>query len=263
MSKKEFLEILKDYLSKHFSDNEVNDILRDYEEYFVDGEIEGKSDIEIISSLGSPKSIVRDLVGEMRESKQAEANKKFDKIHDGYNKAKIKAKEQFAKGKDFVNEKLTPSLSGEENGFSTKVIKLLLTILSFVLFIPAAIYILSMLSAGIVIIAGNIILIAIVGTSGPLFKLDSSIGFLLLSVSIAALGFDIIICQIYMYILKLGKRLFKKYMNWLKTRNIYINAKERKESKEEIINEDISNSIEEGTILFEEDYEKRGDSIDE
>lgn len=263
MNKREFLEILKDYLSKHFSENEVNDILRDYEEYFVDGEIEGKSDIEIISSLGSPKSIVRDLVGEMKESKQAENNKKFDKVHDSYNKIKIKAKEQFSKSKDFVNEKLTPSLSGEENGFSTKVIKLLLTILSFVLFIPAAIYVTSMISAGILIIAGNIALLAVIGTSGPLFKLDDSIGFLLVFASIAALGFDIIICQIYIYILKLGKRLFKKYINWLKTRNIYINAKERKESREEIIDEDIQNNIEEGSVLFEDDYEKRGDSIDE
>ena len=43
LNKREFLEILKDYLSNHFSDDEVNDILRDYEEYFIDGEIAQKS----------------------------------------------------------------------------------------------------------------------------------------------------------------------------------------------------------------------------
>ena len=37
--------------------DEITDILRDYEEYFVDGIIEGKSEIEIIESLGSPKEI--------------------------------------------------------------------------------------------------------------------------------------------------------------------------------------------------------------
>ena len=37
LNKSEFLEILKDYLGKDFSEYEVNDILRDYEEYFVDG----------------------------------------------------------------------------------------------------------------------------------------------------------------------------------------------------------------------------------
>ena len=55
MKKEDFLEILKDYLKKGFSEDEVTDILRDYEEYFVDGIIEGKSEIDIIQSLGSPK----------------------------------------------------------------------------------------------------------------------------------------------------------------------------------------------------------------
>ena len=57
MKKEDFLEILRDYLKKGFSEDEVMDILRDYEEYFVDGIIEGKSEIEIIQSLGSPKEI--------------------------------------------------------------------------------------------------------------------------------------------------------------------------------------------------------------
>ena len=43
MKKEDFLEILRDYLKKGFSEDEVMDILRDYEEYFVDGIIEGKS----------------------------------------------------------------------------------------------------------------------------------------------------------------------------------------------------------------------------
>lgn len=259
MNKKEFLEILKDYLSKNFSENEVTDILRDYEEYFIDGEIEGKSDIEIISSLGSPKSIVRDLVGEIKESKQDENNKKFDKIHDGYNKLKLKSKEQFYKSKDFVNEKLTPSLSGEENGFSTKFIKLLLTLLSFVLFIPAVVYIMGMISMGISIIAGNIALVVILGTSGPLFSLDKSIGFIIIFASMAILGFDIIICQIYFAVFKIGKKLFKKYINWLKTRNLYIIAKEKKSLKQE---SDLEN-IENGTTLLEKDSDMKGDGIDE
>ncbi|HAU5283305.1 TPA: DUF1700 domain-containing protein, partial [Clostridioides difficile] len=67
LNKTEFLEILKDYLKKDFSESEVNDILRDYEEYFVDGLIEGKSDMEIISSLGSPKSIAKELILQTKE----------------------------------------------------------------------------------------------------------------------------------------------------------------------------------------------------
>ena len=62
MKKEDFLEILRDYLKKGFSEDEVMDILRDYEEYFVDGIIEGKSEIEIIQSLGSPKEIANELL---------------------------------------------------------------------------------------------------------------------------------------------------------------------------------------------------------
>ena len=64
MKKEDFLEILRDYLKKGFSEDEVMDILRDYEEYFVDGIIEGKSEIEIKSSLGSPKEIAIELLSE-------------------------------------------------------------------------------------------------------------------------------------------------------------------------------------------------------
>ena len=64
MKKEDFLEILRDYLKKGFSQDEVNDIVRDYEEYFVDGIIEGNSEMEIISSLGSPKEIANELLAE-------------------------------------------------------------------------------------------------------------------------------------------------------------------------------------------------------
>ncbi|MCQ4699260.1 DUF1700 domain-containing protein, partial [Paeniclostridium sordellii] len=100
--------------------------LRDYEEYFIDGEIEGKSDIQIIESLGSPKSIVRDLLGEMKESKINYNNKRFDRIHDSLSQIKLRTKETFYKTKDVINKKLTPNLKSDEDGLSTKLIKLLL-----------------------------------------------------------------------------------------------------------------------------------------
>ncbi|WP_055336185.1 DUF1700 domain-containing protein [Paraclostridium sordellii] len=228
MNKKEFLEILKDYLSNHFSEDEVNDILRDYEEYFIDGEIEGKSDIQIIESLGSPKSIVRDLVGEMKESKINYNNKRFDKIHDSLSQVKLRIKETFYKTKDVINNKLTPNLRSDEDGLSTKLIKFLLAGLSFILLIIWIIFILVMVSAGITMGALNIAFIALIGTSGPLFALDLSIASLIVFISIGTIGFDILGIQVYLYILKLGKTLYKRYMYWLKNKKKYIVAKERK-----------------------------------
>ncbi|CEN26763.1 membrane protein [[Clostridium] sordellii] len=228
LNKKEFLEILKDYLSNHFSQDEVNDILRDYEEYFIDGEIEGKSDIQIIESLGSPKSIVRDLVGEMKESKINYNNKRFDRIHDSLSQIKLRTKETFYKTKDVINNKLTPNLKSDEDGLSTKLIKFLLAGLSFILLIIWIIFILVMVSAGITIVALNIAFIALIGTSGPLFALDLSIALLIVFISIGIIGFDILGIQVYLYILKLGKTLYKRYMHWLKNKKKYIVAKERK-----------------------------------
>ena len=55
MTKNDFLDILRDYLKGTFSELEINDILRDYEEFFLNGELQGKSNEEIIKSLASPK----------------------------------------------------------------------------------------------------------------------------------------------------------------------------------------------------------------
>lgn len=228
LNKREFLEILKDYLSNHFSDDEVNDILRDYEEYFIDGEIEGKSDIQIIESLGSPKSIVRDLVDEMNSSKINSSNKRFDKIYDNLNKIKLKFRDRYQKSKEIINNKLTPNLKNDEEGLSTKLIKILLTVLSAGLIFIGVLFVLFMIFIGIGIIASNIAFVTLIITSGPLFALDKSITLLIIFTSITILGFDILGIQVYIYLLKSGKKLYKRYINWLKNKKIYINAKERK-----------------------------------
>lgn len=228
LNKREFLEILKDYLSNHFSDDEVNDILRDYEEYFIDGEIEGKSDIQIIESLGSPKSIVRDLVDEMNSSKINSSDKRFDKIYDNLNKIKLKFRDKYQKSKEIINNKLTPDLKNDEEGLSTKLIKILLTVLSTGLVFIGVLFVLFMIFIGIGIIASNIAFVTLIITSGPLFALDKSITLLIIFTIITILGFDILGIQVYIYLLKLGKKLYKRYINWLKNKKIYINAKERK-----------------------------------
>lgn len=228
MKKREFLEILKDYLANHFSEDEVDDILRDYEEYFIDGEIEGKSDIEIIQSLGSPKSIVRDLVDEMKESKVNNTSKKFDKVYDSLNQFKLRVRDGYKKSKDVINDKLTPSLRNDKDGLSTKLIKLLLTGLSLGLMFVWLMFVVMMACGGIVIISLNIAFFILLGTSGPLFVLDNSIAALIVFASIGIVGFDILGIQVYMYILKFGKRLYKQYVKWLKNKKRYIYAKERK-----------------------------------
>ena len=76
MEKEEFLDILRDYLEKDFSITEIEDILRDYKEYFIDEVIEGKTEQDIISSLGSPKSIAKELIEENKSKTEGKSFKK-------------------------------------------------------------------------------------------------------------------------------------------------------------------------------------------
>ncbi|MDY2794369.1 MAG: DUF1700 domain-containing protein [Peptostreptococcus porci] len=64
MNKKEFLSELRLNLRQTYSnidEKEIEDIVRDYEEYFTDGIIEGKSELELVDSLGDPKKIVEEM----------------------------------------------------------------------------------------------------------------------------------------------------------------------------------------------------------
>ena len=64
MNKVEYLDLLKDYLLKAYSEEESLEILTDYEEYFLNGKLDGKTEQEIIIELGSPKKIVNELLGQ-------------------------------------------------------------------------------------------------------------------------------------------------------------------------------------------------------
>lgn len=57
MTKTEFFNIIRNGL-KDFPENEVNDILYDYEEHFASGLNDGKTVEEIIEELGNPYDIV-------------------------------------------------------------------------------------------------------------------------------------------------------------------------------------------------------------
>ena len=235
MNKSEFLEILKDYLGKDFSEDEVSDILRDYEEYFVDGIIEGKSDMEIISALGSPKSIAKDLVSQMKEkdeNKQFKNSKFTDNISDKYEQSKIKARDIFRKGKNYVSEKLTPNLYSESSRLSTKLIKIILKILSLVLLMPAFMFIVVMIPIGISLIMSLVAFIVAIPLVVNFVWSVPEITAVVIFASILFIGCEIIAWQIFIFFIRLFIKLSKRYMNWIKTRNIYINASEKKDRLE-------------------------------
>ena len=220
MNRKEFLDILRDYLKKDFSEDEINDIIRDYEEYFVNGEIEGKNDLDTIAALGSPKLIAKDLINQIKEN-ESKANKK-DKIEEICINCKGKIKEYYFKGKNFVEEKLTPSLNN--NSLSNKCIRLILFLISIILIVPSfavvcfMVFIASMLALSLIIFFMTIPLMVSFSWSAP------QIVFFFIFLSIAFIGFQILAWQVFIFIVKYMKKIYKAYINWIKTKKIYINA---------------------------------------
>ena len=122
MKKEDFLEILRDYLKKGFSQDEVNDIVRDYEEYFVDGIIEGNSEMEIISSLGSPKEIANELLAESNIKNESKIKGKAESFF-------IEVKGKFKSGLN----KFKVNLNDKEHVKSRKKIEILQVLLTIIL----------------------------------------------------------------------------------------------------------------------------------
>lgn len=242
LNKLEFLEILKDYLKKDFSEDEVSDILRDYEEYFVDGVIEGKSDMEIIQALGSPKSIANELISEVRNKNEDKLFKR-DNLNDKVNIFKIRTKENYNKGKKYISNKLTPNLEDKGHKRNRKLIQIVLFILSLFLIIPSFVTIGILVCLGIALVGSVIIYLGIMTITFPFLAVTPEITGLSIFASMVFIGGEILAWQIYLFIVVLCKKILKGYINWLKTRNIYINASKKKEEYEKKELDDIDDLI--------------------
>lgn len=60
MNKKQYIEKLSRYL-KNLPDSEIEDIMSDFEEYFEVGKERGRTEEEISTSLGNPKTIAKEI----------------------------------------------------------------------------------------------------------------------------------------------------------------------------------------------------------
>ena len=69
-SKKKFLEKLYIGLSFYFGDDDCDSVIKDYEEWFENEEMAGKSEHEICSGLGKPFDIARNLYKDSKEGKE-------------------------------------------------------------------------------------------------------------------------------------------------------------------------------------------------
>ena len=237
MRKEDFLEILKDYLKKDFSEDEVIDILRDYEEYFVNGAIEGKSEIEIISSLGSPKEIANEL---LFESNIKNENKAIGKLEGFFTDIKGKFK-SWSNG-------FKVNLNDENHVKSRKKIKAMQILITIIL-IPVALSILaSTITYGVSLIASVVAMIIGTPFAISLTRVMPETTMIIIFGFIAYIGLEILMWQLFILVVKLEKKGFKIYTTWLKTNKLYIDGsikKEKMDKYDEITSDNDGGEIDE------------------
>ena len=224
MKKEDFLEILKDYLKNSFSQEEIMDIVRDYEEYFIDGEIEGKTEMDIIASLGSPKEIAKELVSQSSD-KNINKSKFKNKFDDIYIAAKGKSKELLSKFRVNLKDK-----NHVKNRDIAKKMQKLLRIVEIPFKLIINIGLICFALTLIASIAGPILLAPFVTSFMsvmPELKMVVVFGI------IGYIGVEILLWQLFFVVFKLVKKLKKAYLNWLETNNLYINGSIKKEAMEQ------------------------------
>lgn len=246
MNRDDFLDILKDYLEKYFNKSELDDILRDYEEYFLNAQLEGKSDEDIVNVLGSPKSVAKELINEIKFNSTND-EKNYGKEMDIIILKNIKM--YLSKGKEkttSIIKRMKDKLSADKiiNGhMSSILVKVLIAIGYLALFIGVLLSILVLCCTLGFLIVGVIGEVPIFITGFSLLSINSSLGILIIFIGIFILGVLILLSSLFFNLVKLMRKIIFNYVNWSKTKLMYVKVRkkyidESVKEKEEIIHEE-------------------------
>ena len=232
MNKNDFLDILRDYLKGTFSQLEINDILRDYEEFFLNGESQGKSDEEIIKGLGSPKSIAEELIEEMkghRTESGSNNSEVFDNINREVKRAWKNTKVTGSKARNKAREFLD-SNSVINGNISSAGIKIIIAIITIAIVIAAMPVIFTLLGSLLVLVGMSIAnFIGYLGST-VLCGISLPMGVFGFFACITWTGFLILGWILYVLAYKGLKYLWVRYISWVRTRKMYVRVKEQQES---------------------------------
>ncbi|MGL5068534.1 MAG: DUF1700 domain-containing protein [Sarcina sp.] len=187
MNKKEYMDILVDYLSDDVSDAEKYEILRDVEEMIEDGKLSGKSEEEIVSKLGSPKALVREIKGEdfeiidnaiiNKEHLEKKVNGIKENIFDFFNDVKekvgnmkdgviLKSKKQKEKIDDYDTTNLKENIRRTRKKSSSilgNILKVMGSIFAFMVAVPFQMALMAFILGAIILIGCAIAVATIVG----------------------------------------------------------------------------------------------------
>ncbi|MBR5486211.1 MAG: DUF1700 domain-containing protein [Oscillospiraceae bacterium] len=108
MSKLEYLKQLEEALNGKISAAELNDIIRDYAEYFEEGKKQGKAEDEISKNLGIPSEVAEQILNADKEVKAEktsafkQAAQKLKKVWKSAAEDSVKAGTSAAKGMLYI-----------------------------------------------------------------------------------------------------------------------------------------------------------------
>ncbi|MEG0371481.1 MAG: DUF1700 domain-containing protein [Clostridium sp.] len=240
MNKNDFLDILKDYLKGHFANHEINDIARDYEEFFLNGELEGKSEQQVIESLGSPKAIATELIMEINPE-GTPSNGAFKSRVDFKSmgrRVKSLTKKACDKCCSFLNS--SEIMEGKFPGWAVKAVIILFTLCIF----PFALSAIGFVVMGFVgVVLGSIAALLGLVFSFVTIPTDITMGWFIFFISIIGIGFAVFIWTMLINIASFLKYIIQNYVSWVKTRFMYIRVKKKKDmscSREDTLDDDIS-----------------------
>ncbi len=189
MSKQEYLDKLEACLRHYLSKAEIEDILRDYAEYFEEGRRQSKSDSEIAAKMGDPEMVAKELIEENLQNKEDLAQK-----------VRTKAREAGEKVKN----------AASSNKWST-FLKVLLILLALP-FAAAGTFLLLCILFGLAVVLVCLFMIPIatacaaivclIATPFAFFFTAPSMGFVCLFATLACTGITMAICGLLIMLLK-------------------------------------------------------------
>ena len=235
MTKESYLQALENLLKKHLSKSEINDILRDYGEYFDDGRRQNKTDTEISAKLGDPEIIAQQFIEELgadnKESKTEMIDQMLHSVKEGTEKAFTTLKKETTKTFQHASDKMASVRQAEsqksssiksdiKQGTSTifSLIKSIFVfcIFAFLQFFFTVFFYGFGIVAAIFFVCCGIVGILCLGLS--LTFLPHLLSLAIIFASIALLAFALLIVLFIIFILKWNIQLIKNYFSKNRTR---------------------------------------------
>ena len=180
-----------------------------------------KKIFSMILSGKSKKEIANELLA---ESNIKSENKVKGKVENFFIEAKGKFKSGLNKFKVNLNDK--------EHVKSRKKIEILQVLLTIILLPFAFAIVCSTIGVGIGLIGSLIALVIGTPFAISLTNVMPEIKILIIFLFIAYIGFEILIWQLFIAVVRLEKKSFKIYITWIKTNQLYIDGSIKKEEIE-------------------------------